>query len=98
MSRYDFKAMRDQLKSGRAVQVVAAPQLFPTPPAIAARAVELLELDNWNGEAWETLRILEPSAGTGNLIEAVRAEWEEASITAYEINAALCQGLRAKFP
>lgn len=98
MSRYDFKTMRDQLESGGAVRVVTAPQLFPTPPAIAARAVELLELDSWNGEARETLRVLEPSAGTGNLIEALRADREGASITAYEINAQLCQGLRAKFP
>lgn len=96
--RYDFKAMRENLRTGKAVTVAVAPHLFPTPPDVAARLVELLDLDSWAGEAWETLRVLEPSAGTGNLIAAVLDAYPEADIYAWEINHALADGLRAKWP
>lgn len=92
----DFKAMREQLRIGKAVQVVSAPQLFPTPPDVARRMVELLDLDNWNGEAWETMRVLEPSAGTGNLVAAVLEAHDDCDVYAWEINHALADGLRAK--
>ena len=93
--RYDFAAMRQSLKAG-GVQVVAAPQLFPTPPHVARRMVEYL--DGWAGEAWETLRVLEPSAGTGNLIAALFEEWPDARLTAWEINRQLAEGLARKYP
>ena len=57
-----FKAMRDKLRAG--VQVISAPQLFPTPPALAARMVELAEIAPEH-------RVLEPSAGTGNILRAI---------------------------
>lgn len=55
-----FEAMRKGLRAG--VQVVSAPQLFPTPPELAARMVELANI--MDGD-----RVLEPSAGTGRLVQ-----------------------------
>lgn len=69
-----FEAMRENLKAG--VKVVSAPQLFPTPPDLAAQMVERA----FEGAGYcvqicaemnERCRVLEPSAGTGNLIKAV---------------------------
>lgn len=57
-----FQALAEQARAG--VQVVAAPQLFPTPPALAVRMVELAEI-------LPEHRVLEPSAGTGNLLRAI---------------------------
>jgi methylase of polypeptide subunit release factors len=56
-----FLALEQAAKTG--VKIVVAPQLFPTPPELAARMA---------GEA-DVIgkRILEPSAGTGNLIRAI---------------------------
>lgn len=48
------------------VTVVAAPQLFPTPPALAARVIE--EADIYAG-----MEILEPSAGTGALAHEAKS-------------------------
>jgi hypothetical protein len=56
--------MRETLKAG--VQVVTAPQLFPTPPELAARMVE--QADIQPGQ-----RVLEPSVGTGNIAKAIFA-------------------------
>ncbi len=82
----DFQAMRDQLKAG--VQVVSVPQLFPTPPSLAARMVELADIEP--GHA-----VLEPSAGTGNILRAIReASGGSAVRTAIEINSRLCDRLR----
>lgn len=73
----DFQAMRDQLKAG--VQVVSAPQLFPTPADLAARMVELADIE-------PGMRVLEPSAGTGRILEQLP---EGCEVVAVEINAAL---------
>lgn len=73
----DFRAMRDQLKAG--VQVVSAPQLFPTPADLAARMVELADIE-------PGMRVLEPSAGTGRILEQLP---EGCEVVAVEINAAL---------
>lgn len=84
----DFDKMREQLKTG--VQVVSAPQLFPTPRDLAGRMAELAELS-------EGMRVLEPSAGTGALLAAVReAIGESVTVTAIEIDARLCDTLRVK--
>lgn len=76
-----FAAMKQTLKEG--VQVVCAPQLFPTPPALAARMVELAEIEPGH-------RVLEPSAGTGNLLKAIPAH---AFKVAVEVNGTLAQNL-----
>lgn len=84
-----FTAMRETLKAG--VQVVAAPQLFPTPPDVAARMVELANLPVCN----RSLRILEPSAGTGRLIDA--AFTYAGQIVAVEKNYSLAERLRTSY-
>lgn len=82
-----FKEMAEQLRAG--IQVVSAPQLFPTPAALAARMVELADIQP--GHA-----VLEPSAGTGRILRAIReATGGSAVRTAVEINAGLCDRLRA---
>lgn len=60
--RTDVEAMRATVKAG--VQVVTAPQLFPTPPDLAARMLSLAGLVIG-------MRVPEPSAGTGWLLEAL---------------------------
>lgn len=54
-------AMRDLLKEG-GVKTVVAPQLFPTPRPLAARAVELAAIKPGD-------KVLEPSGGTGALLD-----------------------------
>lgn len=74
--RTPFDDMRDQLKHG--VRVVAAPELFPTPATLAERMV--LEADLQPGQC-----VLEPSAGTGAILKAIRSECPDARVTAVEI-------------
>jgi hypothetical protein len=57
-------AVQNALKAG-GVQVAVAPQLFPTPPALARRMASLV------GPTMGGMRVLEPSAGTGNLVRAI---------------------------
>jgi protein-L-isoaspartate O-methyltransferase len=83
-----FDAMRESLSAG--VKVVSAPQLFPTPADLAARMVTLAAIEP--GE-----RVLEPSAGTGNLVAAIREVSKSAAVTAVELNYSLADGLRARF-
>lgn len=78
-----FDAMKASLKAG--VKVVVAPQLFPTPPDIAKRMIEMAGIEKGN-------RILEPSAGTGNLIDAIPDD-SGAGIWCVEINQALARQL-----
>ena len=87
----DFKAMRDGLRTGQTVQVVSAPQLFPTPPDLAARMVEELGI-----EAGDV--VLEPSAGTGNLLTAIMNDDTARAVVAVEINATLADRLRREYP
>lgn len=61
-------------------------QFYPTPPDTAARLMAMLDLPL-------QLPILEPSAGTGNLIEALRhtdkrwARYDDSDFHCIEINA-----------
>jgi predicted RNA methylase len=80
----DFDAMKQTLKAG--VQIAVAPQLFPTPPELAKRMASLADL-GWHD------RVLEPSAGTGNLIHAIVDAEPTTRIHAVEINRALCDAL-----
>jgi hypothetical protein len=59
----EITAMKESLRGG--VQVVVAHCLFPTPPELARRVVELAEIRPGD-------RVLEPSAGTGNLVAAIQ--------------------------
>jgi SAM-dependent methyltransferase len=79
-----FSDMRETLKNG--VKIVVAPQLFPTPAELAARLVELAEIGP--GE-----RVLEPSAGTGRLLDAMNGDHPTANTLAIEINPTLAENL-----
>lgn len=88
-----LEATRDQVKAG--VQVVSAPQLFPTPAALAARMVDLAAIPCGS-------RVLEPSAGTGAILAAlpgvlpfgdIRQTW--AHVVAVEVNHGLADRLKA---
>ncbi len=81
-----FDDMREQLREG--VKVAVAPQLFPTPYELVRRMVELAEIKPGD-------RVLEPSAGTGRILEAIQAAGGIG--TAVEINEELVQGLRRRF-
>lgn len=82
-----FEAMRSQLRTG--VKAVSAPQLFPTPSPLAQRMVELAELR-------AGMRVLEPSAGTGALVDAILASGARTNLTVVEINHELAANLRSR--
>lgn len=85
-----FEQMRASLKAG--VKVVSAPQLFPTPPALARQMVERAGIVSGR-------RVLEPSAGTGNIIRAIIDSATGADcvrLTAVEINYSLAAALEAR--
>jgi protein-L-isoaspartate O-methyltransferase len=79
-----FEALAEQLREG--VKVVSAPNLFPTPPEIARQVVELADIQPGQ-------RVLEPSAGTGSLLEAL----PDVPIVAVEINGQLAEALQRRF-
>jgi protein-L-isoaspartate O-methyltransferase len=83
-----IEAMREQLKQG--VQVVSAPQLFPTPPKLAARLVELADIGRG-------MTVLEPSAGTGNIMQAIMNDDKAGAVVAVEINQRLADRLREEY-
>lgn len=85
--RTKFDDLKDSLKEG--VQTVSAPQLFPTPPDIAEKIVEMAEIEPGHD-------VLEPSAGTGALLDAVRRAGFGLVQTAVEINYNLCERLKLK--
>jgi protein-L-isoaspartate O-methyltransferase len=80
-----FDDMADALKAG--VKVVSVPQLFPTPADLAARVVELADI-----QPGQT--ILEPSAGTASLIRAIKEADCGAKVYAVEINPTLAEAIR----
>ena len=80
--------MRETLRSG-GVAVVSAPQLFPTPATLAARMVELAGIEPGQ-------QVLEPSAGTGVLCQAITTAQPTARVFAVEINHRLCELLARK--
>jgi len=84
----EFEALRRTARVG--VKTVSAPQLFPTPEAIATRLGALARINHGQ-------RILEPSAGTGALIAAIYARDNCADVQAVEINAALVEGLQQRW-
>ena len=91
-----FRAMREALRMGAVVQIVVADNLFPTPPEVAAKMVKLANITGAH-------RVLEPSAGTGNILKALNAHngpslslFDKHIIEAVEINANLAQVLSDK--
>ena len=82
------QVLKEAIKGG--VQIVAAPQLFPTPREIADMMIEMADLQ-------PGLCVLEPSAGTGHLVQAV-LDVVDTEVLAYEIDRSLCSALERKFP
>lgn len=87
-----FRAMRDQLNNGGGVQVVSVPQLFPTPADLAARMVEEAGIEAGHS-------VLEPSAGTGNIIRAIAqaVDLDQIKLTAVEIHHGLAATLSTAY-
>jgi len=81
-----FSAMKQAVKAGP-VEVIAVPQLFPTPHDIAAEMIQAADIE-------EGHTILEPSAGAGNLLRAIPC----GRVTAVEINYGLADKLRTDYP
>lgn len=86
-----FDALREAARTG--VQVAVVPQLFPTSAPIAERMINELGIA-------EGHRILEPSAGTGNLVWEIARRWAldvDVSLVTVEINQALSATLDRAF-
>ncbi len=81
-------AMRESLREG--VKTVSAPQLFPTPVSLARRMAEAAGIQPGH-------RVLEPSAGTGRLIDAIRKVQHPGHLIAVEHSATLAEGLKTKY-
>jgi protein-L-isoaspartate O-methyltransferase len=77
-----FRAMRDGLKNGGGVQVVTAPQLFPTPADLAARMVAIADIQDDDD-------VLEPSAGTGAILAIFARGGRGGNTVAVELNSQL---------
>ena len=78
----EFRALKERAKQG--VEVVSAPNLFVTPTELAARVIEQADIQPSHS-------VLEPSAGTGNLLGMIP---RPANVTAVEINHSLAQRLQ----
>lgn len=83
----DVAALEKAVRSG--VSVVSVPQLFETPPGVAARLVELADVAPGH-------RVLEPSAGTGNILRALNPV--SCIRVAVEIHPKLAEHLANEFP
>ena len=89
----DVSVLREQLRAG--VQVVTAPQLFPTPAWAASEMVDLAEIEMGD-------RVLEPEAGTAAILKALPGvapfgakKQTAVDVVAVEINQALALALEA---
>ncbi|MCA9135684.1 MAG: hypothetical protein KDB00_02970 [Planctomycetales bacterium] len=65
------------------------PGFFPTPPAVVAEMLELAAIGRGD-------RILEPSCGKGDIVQAIQREHPESPVTAIEFNRTLEDVLGAK--
>jgi protein-L-isoaspartate O-methyltransferase len=90
-----FDAMKETLKAG--IKTVSAPQLFPTPAAIAEQVVILAEIFSNPIDIRRNDRVLEPSAGTGALLSVLNPAGH-GTTQAVEINPTLANELHRKFP
>ncbi len=88
-AKTEFDDIKESLKAG--VQTVVSDQLFPTPPDIAEKMVEYADIEKGD-------KVLEPSAGTGSLIQAIMNDDRAGSVVGVEINNDLCERLKTEFP
>jgi protein-L-isoaspartate O-methyltransferase len=82
-----IEELRQAAKNG--VQIVTANELFVTPPELAERMVDEAGIHPED-------RVLEPSAGTGNIIDKIFENYN-GSFVAVEINQNLANMLRVKY-
>lgn len=87
--RYEEPAWKAIEEAMNNVQVVSAPELFPTPPTLAERMVEEARIE-------PGMFILEPSAGTGVIADAIKAAESDTLVICVEINQSLRAGLESK--
>lgn len=88
-SKASIAAMRQQLRSG--ITIVSVPNLFVTSRELASQMVDLADVELCH-------RVLEPSAGTGALIEALGDRVAQGLGTAIELNRGLADRLELRFP
>ncbi|QMD64623.1 rRNA adenine N-6-methyltransferase family protein [Citrobacter sp. RHB35-C17] len=87
-----IQAMRARLDGRTPVtEIRASSQLFVTPDPVCHQLVDLANITDSD-------RILEPEAGTGAILRAIREAAPLARCDAVELNAALAGHLRAAFP
>jgi phospholipid N-methyltransferase len=78
------------LRLVREAATMGIPGYFPTPEPLAERLVEMACIEPGN-------RVLEPSAGTGNLIDAILKNHQDVQISYCELNCFLLDILRGKY-
>jgi len=76
-------------KAEQALVGVKIPGFFPTPKPVISRMLELAEIADEH-------RVLEPSAGKGDILDMLRMHHPDAAVTAIEINGSLFDILEAK--
>lgn len=94
-----YSALRERIQVMRArldgrtpvAEIRASSQLFVTPDPVCHQLIDLAEI-------MDDERILEPSAGTGAILRAVRKAAPLARCDAVELDAELAGHLRAVFP
>jgi tRNA1(Val) A37 N6-methylase TrmN6 len=86
MSRQDLREKMEAMQQSRkqGVQIAVAPTLYPTPDHVAEMVADYLEL-------FRGCTVLEPSAGTGQLIKVIRERMNSARIVAVELAHGLAQ-------
>lgn len=77
-----FDEMKNILKNG--ITIAVSEDLFVTPKTLVEEMIELAELE-------PGMTVLEPEAGTGNIVREIPKNCE---ITAVEVNASLCEILK----
>jgi predicted RNA methylase len=87
---------RDERSSERVLRLIseaatmAIPGYFPTPEPLAERVVEMACIEPGN-------KVLEPSAGTGNLIDVILKHHQGVQVSYCELNCFLLDILRSKY-
>lgn len=88
---YDYQPVLQQVIMSGALPDDRSHQYYPTPEAMADYLVSCA------GDI-EGLRVLEPSAGNGALVGAVRRRFPRVPIAAIEVSPLRCKVLRERFP
>lgn len=90
--RNRIQAMRARLEGRTPVaEIRASSQIFVTPDPVCHQMVDMAEI-------MDSDRILEPEAGTGAILRAIREVVPLACCDAVELNSDLARHLRATFP